>query len=188
MPIRSGKEYLIHHLCNCGKFYSCKEFSYKCSGCWNYCEKNGIMTSKEFGDKCRKWVKDNTVDEIGRKIILKNKEMSDQRLFNFLTDILKHTSKYITADIGLKLFKDNPTTNRGHIVGSFIADWWNIKSRNVIEENKWPSYMDCYYGNYSEDISTWPGYKNEETIPPRKPSGKNNDMVNNKIMMNIKYK
>ena len=30
--------------------------------------KKGIMTSKEFGDKCRKWAKDNTVDEITRNL------------------------------------------------------------------------------------------------------------------------
>lgn len=187
MPIRSGKKYLIQHLCNCGKFYSCKEFSYKCSGCWNYCAKNGIMTSKEFGDKCRQWVKDNTVDEIGSKFILKNKEISDQHLFNFLTDILKNTGKYITADTGLKLFKANPTTNRGHIVGSFIADWWEISSQKVNEDKKWPAYMDCYYGFYGKPIEDWSG-PNSTTIPPKKPRGKNNDMVNNQIMMNIKYK
>ena len=59
MPTRSGKRYLIWRpgdLCDyCPgntRFYSYKNFDYKCSSCWEYCVKNGIMTSKEFGDKC----------------------------------------------------------------------------------------------------------------------------------------
>ena len=63
MPTRSGKRYLISHKCHaCDMdYYSHKNFNYKCSGCWEYCEKNGIMTSTEFGNKCRQWAKDNTV-------------------------------------------------------------------------------------------------------------------------------
>jgi hypothetical protein len=177
MPIRNGKEYLIQHFCNCGKFYSNKEFSYKCSGCWNYCAKNGIMTSKEFGDKCNKWANDNIIDEIGRKFILKNKNISDQHLYNLLTKILENTGKYITADTGLKLFKARPTNSRGHIVGSFIADWWEIKSKNIPEDKKWPTFMECYYGNYGEDILKWPGV-NHVSIPPKKPRGPKNDFIN----------
>ena len=47
MPTRSGMEYLISHKCQaCDRgYYSHKNFDYKCSGCWEYCEKNGIMTS-----------------------------------------------------------------------------------------------------------------------------------------------
>ena len=40
---------------------------------WEYCEKNVIMTSKEFGDNCREWAKKTTLDEEGRKFILRNK-------------------------------------------------------------------------------------------------------------------
>ena len=67
MPTRSGKKYLIPHKCHGCDFdyYSHKNFDYKCSSCWEYCEKNGIMSSKEFGDKCRQWAKDNIVDEYG---------------------------------------------------------------------------------------------------------------------------
>jgi hypothetical protein len=188
MSTRSGKRYLISHICHvCDMgYYSCENFDYKCSGCWEYCEKNGIMTSKEFGDKCRQWVKDNIVDEEGRNFILKNKHISDQHLFNFLTGILQNTGKYISAEIGLELFKANSSTNRGHIVGSFIADWWEIKSRNVDEYKKWPSYMDCYYGFDGDSIESWSGV-NHASIPPKKPCGPKNNMINNKIMMNIKY-
>lgn len=186
MPLRSGKKYLILHQCHCG-YYSHQSFDYKCSDCWDYCAKNGIMTTAEFGEKCEEWVKNNVIDEEGRHFILRNKNISDQHLFNFLVGIYENTGKYITAETGLKLFKANPTNNRGHIIGSFVADWWQIKSKRVSEDKKWPSYMDCYYGNWSEDMSKWPGYKN--TIPPKKPRGKNNDMVNNKIIMgiNVKY-
>ena len=45
--------------------------------------------------------------------------------------------------------------------------------------------MDCYYGNYSDQIESWSGV-NHTSIPPKKPRGKNNDMVNNTIIMGIK--
>ena len=53
MTTRSGKRYLISHKCHTCDigYYSHKNFDYKCSGCWEYCQKNDIMTSKEFGDK-----------------------------------------------------------------------------------------------------------------------------------------
>lgn len=188
MPLRSGKGYLILHKCyackGTPKYYSHKNFDYKCSDCWEYCKKNGIMTNKEFGKKCKEWAKDNIVQESLETFIIKNKHISDQHLFNFLTQILENTGKYISAETGLELFNANPTTNRGHIVGSFIADWWEISSKTP--NKKWPSYMDCYYGNYSEDITKWSGV-NHASIPPKKPRGPTNDMVNNTIMMNIKY-
>ena len=164
MTTRSGKRYLISH--KCCQYYSNKNFDYKCGGC----QTNGIMTSKEFGDKCRKWAKNNTIGSWGRDFILKNKHISDQHLFNFLTELLKNTGKYISAEIGLKLFKANPSNNRGHIVGSFIADWWEIKSLMVSEDKKWPRYMDCYYGYWSNPIESWSGVNNAK-IPPKKPYG-----------------
>ena len=188
MPLRSGKRYLISHKCHCcnGGYYSHRNFDYKCSDCWNYCRKNDIMTTAEFGDKCRQWVKDNIVDEEGRKFILRNKHISDQHLFNFLVGIFENTGKYITAETGLKLFKANPNQNRGHIVGSFIADWWEIKSLRVSEDKKWPGYMDCYYGFWSDPIESWSGI-NSASIPPKKPRGPKNNMINNKIIMGINY-
>lgn len=181
MPIRNGKEYLIQHLCKCGKFYSNKDFDYKCSECFNHLAKNGIMSNKEFSDKCNEWVKNNVIDEEGKKFILKNKKISDQHLFNFLNEILENTGKYITADLGLKLYKSRPTNSRGHIVGSFIADWWEIKSKNIPEDKKWPTFMECYYGNYGEDISKWPG-PNHASIPPKKPCGPKNDFINHAVI------
>ena len=188
MPLKNKKEYLVPHLCHCCNdgYYSHKKFDYKCSDCWDYCEKNGIMTGKEFGDKCRQWAKENIVDETGRKFILRNKHISDQHLFNFLTEIFENTGKYISNETGLELFKANPSNNRGHIVGSFIADWWEIKSQNVSENKKWPLYMDCYYGHYSDPIEKWMGV-NHTSIPPKKPRANKNDFINNNIMMNIKY-
>jgi hypothetical protein len=187
MPLRSGKQYLILHQCQCNAgYYSHQNFDYKCSDCWDYCTKNGIMTGKEFKKRCEEWVSNNMVDEYGRNFILKNKHIADLHLFNFLVGIYENTGKYITAETGLKLYKANPTTNRGHIIGSFVADWWNIKSLKVSEENRWPSYMDCYYGNYSDQIESWSGV-NHTSIPPKKPRGKNNEFVNNKIMMGIRY-
>lgn len=184
MPTRSGKGYLISHkchACNVG-YYSHKNFDYKCSGCWEYCVKNGIMTGTEFGEKCRQWAKDNIVDEEGRKFILKNKNITDHHLFNLLTGILVNTKKYISAETGLELYKANPSNNRGHIVGSFIADWWEIKSSNVSEDKKWPGYMECYYGFWSNPIETWSGV-NHTSIPPKKPPGPKNNFINNEIMM-----
>ena len=182
MPLRNGKEYLTLHQCECRKFYSNKDFDYKCSDCFNYLSKNGIMTGKEFSDKCNKWVKNNTIDVVGRLFLLKNKNITDQHLLNLLSMIFKETGKYITEEVGLKLFKANRTNSRGHIIGSFIADWWNIKSLGVSKENKWPSYMDCYYGNYSEDMTIWSGHK---TIPPHKPIGINGPWFENEIMNNL---
>ena len=188
MPLRSGKKYLILHLCHScnGGYYSNPKFDYKCSDCWEYCEKNGIMTGTEFGEKCRQWAKDNIVDEIGRKFILRNKHISDQHLFSFLTGILQNRGKYISAETGLTLFKANPSNNRGHILGSFIADWWEIKSSKVSEDKKWPGYMDCYYGFWSDPIESWGGV-NHASIPPKKPRGPKNYMINNEIMIGINY-
>jgi len=190
MPTRSGKKYLIPHQCHScpgeEKYYSNKSFDYKCSSCWEYCKKNGMITSKEFGDKCRQWAKDNTVDKELEKFILKNKNISDQHLFNFLTGIFVNIKKYINAEIGLKLFKANPTTRRGHIVGSFIADWWEIKSKFVSEDKKWPPYMDCYYGFWSNPIESWSGI-NKASIPPKMPIGPENEYINNKIMCEINF-
>jgi len=182
MPLRNGKKYLISHLCKCGDLYSNEKFDYKCSECFEYLTKNGIMTSKEYSDKCDEWVKNNTIGETGRLFLLKNKNITDLHLFNLLTSILDTTGKYITEKVGLELFKAGRTNLRGHIVGSFVADWWNIKSLRVSDENKWPSYLDCYYGNYSEDMTKWSGHK---TIPPHNPCGPKNDMINNTIMNNL---
>ena len=183
MTTRSGKRYLISHKCHTCDigYYSHKNFDYKCSGCWEYCQKNDIMTSKEFGDKCRKWTKNNTIGAGGRMFILKNKHISDQHLFNFLTELFKNTGKYISAEIGLKLFKANPSNNRGHIIGSFIADWWEIKSTRVSKDKKWPGYMDCYYGFWSNPIEDWSCVNNAK-IPPKKPRGSKNSMINNKLL------
>ena len=188
MPTRNGKKYLISHkchACNIG-YYSDENFDYKCSGCWEYCKKNGIMTNKEFGEKCRQWAKDNTVEEDVRKFILRNKHISDQHLYNFLTGIFVNTEKYISAETGLELFKENPTNRRGHILGSFISDWWEIKSSRVSDDKKWPRFMDCYYGLDDVSIENWSG-PNHASIPPKNPRGPNNDFIDNKILMNIKY-
>lgn len=188
MPTRSGKKYLISHKCHGCDFdyYSHKNFDYKCSSCWEYCEKNGIMSSKEFGDKCRQWVKDNIVGPTGKHFILKNKNISDQHLLNLLVEIFEHTGKYISAEIGLELYKANPSSNRGHILGSFIADWWEIKSHSVSEDKKWPGYMDCYYGFWSNPIESWSGI-NTASIPPKKPRGIKNHFINNEIIKSIVF-
>jgi hypothetical protein len=185
MPLRNGKTYLKSHTCKCGKFYSNKEFDYQCSDCFNYLTKNGIMTSKEFSNKCDEWVTNNKIDEFGRKFLIQNKNITDQHLLNLLIAIFDNTGKYITADTALKLFKAHRTNRRGHIVGSFVADWWNIKSLGVSAEEKWPNYLDCYYGNYSEPMETWGGYRNEKTIPPHKPVGKDGRWLYCKIMHNL---
>jgi hypothetical protein len=143
------------------------------------------MSGKEFSEKCEEWAKNNTIDEFGCDFLSKNKNISDQHLLNLLSSIFNETGKYITTKTGLELFKANRTNRRGHIVGSFIADWWNIKSRGMDAEKKWPSYLDCYYGNYSEDIEKWPGYKNETTIPPHKPIGIKGPWFYNEIMCNL---
>ncbi len=188
MPTRSGRIYLIPHQCySCDMgYYTSENFNYKCSSCWGYCEKNGIMSNKEFGDKCRQWVKDNTVDEDLRKFILKNKNITDQHLFNLLTNILSVRMKYISAETGLELFKANPSNDRGHILGSFIADWWEIKSSKVSEDKKWPSYMECYYGFWSNSIENWSGI-NTASIPPKMPPGAKNHFINNKIIMDVPH-
>lgn len=190
MPTRSGKRYLKPHKCqSCPKesaYYSNEKFDYKCSECWNYCKKNDILGKKEFVKKCNQWVKENTVDEYSRWFILRNKHVSDQHLFNILTSILINSKKYITAEIGLKLYNANPSTNRGHIVCSFIADWWEIKSKNVPANKKWQPYLECYYGNWSEPLEQWSGITTS-SIPPKIPLGFKNSFINNEIMMKIRF-
>lgn len=185
MPLRNGKEYLTSHLCKCSVLYSNEMFDYKCSECFDLLTKNGIMSSKEYSYKCDEWVKNNIVDYVGRTFLERNKNITDQHLLNLLIAIFDNTGKYITAKTGLVLFKANRTNRRGHIVGSFVADWWNIKSLRVAAEQKWPSYMECYYGNYSESMEKWGGYKNENTIPPHKPVGKDGTWFYNEIINNL---
>ena len=115
---------------------------------------------------------------------MKNKHISDQHLYNFLTSIFECTGKYILAETGLELFNANPTNSRGHIIGSFVADWWEIKSKRVSEEKKWPGYMDCYYGFWSNPIEDWSGI-NTASIPPRMPRGPTNHFNNKNIKMGI---
>ena len=99
MPTRSGKRYLIWRpgdLCDYCRaiqgFILTKTLIINVAHVGNIVKKMGIMTmSKEFGDKCRQWAKDNTVDEITRKFILRNKNISDQHLYNLLTGIFINT-------------------------------------------------------------------------------------------------
>lgn len=182
MPTRSGKEYLISHECqSCPpsqRYYSNKKFNYKCSDCWKYCEKNGIMTNKEFVQKCRTWARKNTVQWPLKKFILKKKYISDVQLFYLLSGIFVNEKKYISADIGLQLYNARPSENRGHIIGSFISDWWEIKSSGVSTDKKWPSFMACYYGNYNESIESWSGINSGVSIPPKLPLGFKNSFIN----------
>ena len=47
---------------------------------------------------------------------------------------------------------------RGHILGPFVCDWWNIRT-----DKGWPSYMSCYYGDFDNKIPP--------KFPPRPPRG-----------------
>ena len=98
-------------------------------------------------------------------------------MFYLLSGIFINEKKYISADIGLQLYNARPSENRGHIIGSFISDWWEIKSSGVSTDKKWPSFMACYYGNYNESIDSWSGINSGVSIPPKLPLGFKNSFI-----------
>ena len=160
MPTRSGKTYLIAHKCHaCDEgLYSHINYNYKCRKCW--------------GKQCKQWAKENIMNTTETNFVIRHKNHSDEYVFSLLKELLQWTGKYISAECGLQLFKSNPTNKRGHIVCSFIADWWEINSNK-----KWPPYLVCYYGHFNKPIESW--YNFDYSIPPKMPPGPMNSMINN---------
>ena len=159
MPLRNGKPYLTPHRCQkCHLFYSHEMFNYTCS----YCAGHAPATPPtDPSPELLEWVKKNTLDKsnTSNSFLTQLKRMNNTRLFIILHK-LRQLGLFLKAEDALTLLEDQNNITRGHIVASSVADWWNIKTRDV--GGDWFGYLVCYYGNYD---SKFPPRK----MPPRPP-------------------
>jgi len=153
-------------MCGCSKFYSNEKFNFKCSECYGLFDKTNYIEKENFITKCNEWVQANTVQNSKIIGLLKRAGAStgNELMFNIISYVKEEKGLYISSDLGLELYKMNPTQQRGHIVASFIADWWNINSKLT----EWPAYLSCYYGNFNESLEVC-FMDNRRNIPPRLP-------------------
>ena len=156
MPLRSGNEYLPAHKCQkCLKFYSNVEFAYLCSAC-SPDFKSDTPDYTERKARLEGWVLAQTLP-VGGKILSCLKKCGDQGDLLLLECLkeLRSRGKLLQAAFALSLLGG---VRRGHIVASFVCDWWNIR-----QDLGWPSYLVCYYGDYDNKIPP--------KCPPRGPRG-----------------
>ncbi len=164
MPTRSGKAYLIPWKCRvCRKYYGHKCFGYKCSECSGA----GIMKGMRLAEEGRRlalfgWVKAVTLNpdfEAGVKILRLLQAQADIRLLYGCLKLVRDSGRLLRAHEGLWLLGDQGGyVARGHVIASFVADWWNIKT-----QLGWPSYLVCYYGNFDDE-------RLPRRCPPRPPN------------------
>jgi len=154
MPLRSGRRYLKSHRCQvCRKFYSYSEFDYKCSYCFKgtdgpgpYCPSAERMAAAEH------WVKENTIDptnpQHSKYVTVLNgaARMGNFILLAVLRSLHREEGKLLRSTHAKQLFEMCGSVQRGHVIGSHIADWWNIRTPSAGGE--WPSYVVCYYGDF----------------------------------------
>jgi len=160
MPLRNGKKYLISHHCQkCHTFYSHELYDYTCS----YCAGHAPTTPRtDPSPELIEWVEKNTLDKSNQPaatFLTQLKRIDNSRLFIILSK-LRQREQLLKADDALTLLEDQNNITRGHIVASSVADWWNIKTRDV--GGNWFGYLVCYYGNFD---SKFPPRK----LPPRPP-------------------
>lgn len=151
MTTRTGMSYLPAFLCNkCNKFYGYEGFGWLCSYCSGHAP--SASDAKERADACAAWTRENTLggqgSKIGLSILRTFPKLPDNLLYSALI-ILKKKGIYLAAADAVKLLG---TITRGHIIGSVVADWWNIKTPHVGGE--WPAYLACYYGQF--DSAAYP--------------------------------
>jgi hypothetical protein len=149
MPTRSGQKYLKTKLCKCGNFYTHPKFKYKCSSCYKSVIDGKDYTIDGYIQKCNEWANKNCLKEdhgFLKHLKQISKMKNDNILYKISRIILKKAKKFLFAEDALKMYHDNPTNLRAHIVGSIVGDWWNINSKKTT----WPSFVSCYYGNYNE--------------------------------------
>ena len=162
MPLRNGKQYLDSYLCRrCKEFYGSDDYDFKCSACFNRVS-GQLSTYEAYIESCNNWATENclvSTDSSFQPLKRISKLKNDLLLYNCLRMIKHADNKFLLAKDALKLFKDNPTLKRGHILGHMIGDWWRI----ISGENKWPAYVSCYYGNYNEPHTF------STIVPPRMP-------------------
>ena len=161
MPLRNGKEYLIPHRCQkCRRFYSHAIFNYTCSSCAGAAP---LPPATEQSPELLEWVKKNTVDRSvpsNNAFLIQLQRMDTERLFVILGLLRHHRRVLLKAEDALTLLEYNNSVARGHVVATAVADWWNIKTRDV--DGNWPAYLVCYYGNFD---NKFPPRK----LPPRPP-------------------
>lgn len=162
MPTRSGKRYLVAHLCQkCSTFYSHDVFGHLCSNCAGVIKTTKIPRP-EFVARAAEWVKANTMDPDNVKyaaFLRGASRMGTTILYATLKGLREEEGLLLRASHAYKLFCDNGTVRRGHILGAHIGDWWNIRTKSAGGE--WPSYVVCYYGDW--DSPSVPA------MPPRGP-------------------
>ena len=161
MPLRNGKEYLIAHRCQkCNKFYSHKLYDYKCSACAGAAPP---PPSTEQSPELLEWVNKNTVDRRlpgCNAFLTQLKRMDTTRLFALLRLLRQRRGLLLKAEDALTLLEYNNSVERGHAVAASVADWWNIKTRDV--GGNWSPYLVCYYGKFDDKFPP-------RKLPPRPP-------------------
>jgi len=160
MPTRNGKNYLIPHKCQqCKIFYSHKTFNYKCSECSG----NPITYPPRISSpELNTWVDKHTIDisnSLESSVFRKMKKSDNVNLLAQLIHLRFEGKRLLKAKDALHLL--NGCNARAHIVGSSIADWWNIKTSN--RGGQWPGYMACYYGDFDNPYPP-------RLLPPRPPN------------------
>lgn len=166
MPLRSGKSYLKPHRCQaCHKFYSYSEFGYQCSYCFKGCDTGPYCPSEERLKAAAAWVDANTInpsDPLHSKYVALLKHasrMGNLILLAVLRNLRGEEGKLLRSSHAKELFEMCGSVQRGHVIGSHIADWWNIRTQSAGGE--WPSYVVCYYGDFDSPYVP--------RMPPRPP-------------------
>ena len=157
MRLRSGKIKPTVSLCKCGKYWGSINHKNMCSVCYNH----GSNYKKSFQNKLKEYVNSKITKDRDVLAALRFSSKSYQtQIMRQVFNVLKSRNEYITAKFARKLLREGgaDTTERSHLVCSFVIDWWNI-----IRKNGFNSHEMCYFGNFGEGLED---YK----FPPRLPN------------------
>ena len=157
MELRSGKIKPSVPLCKCGKYWGSVNHNNMCSTCYKY--------GKNYETKYKQMLS----DYVNTKVIKEHDVLSTLKFSSKMLGIgilkqtlqyLKIKDKYITAKFAKKLLRENgiDTTEKSHLVCSFVIDWWNITRKNGFNGTEM-----CYFGNFGEGIEDF-------QYPPRLPN------------------
>ena len=158
MKLRSGKVKPSVPLCKCGKYWGGVNYNNMCSMCYSH----GSNYKQSFQKKLKEYVDSKVTKNTDLLSALRFSSKSYQKqLMRQVFNNLKSRNKYITAKFARKLlrvFAGADTSERSHLVCSFVIDWWNITRKNGFN-----SHEMCYFGNFGEGLDDY-------TFPPRLPN------------------
>ena len=157
MKLRSGKIKPSVPLCKCGKYWGSVNHKGMCSKCYKY----GNNYETKYKQMLADYVDSKVMKESGALSTLNfASKMVGLELFKQTFQYFKQKNKYITAKFAKKLLRENgiDTTEKSHLVCSFVIDWWNITRKNGFNGTEM-----CYFGNFGEGITDF-------QYPPRLPN------------------